>query len=912
MKLDKVLKRHNIKRIGAAAGIVEYRLPNGLKILLKENHAAPVTSFMVVYKVGSRNEGVGYTGATHFLEHMMFKGTRKFNPSDGTGVMETFDRIGALLNATTWLDRTNYFECVGVEHLELCIQVEADRMRNLRLRQEDRDSEMTVVRNEFERGENDPREALDKEMWAVAFREHPYHHPTIGWRSDVEGVPMARMKEFYDTYYWPNNASAIVVGDFDPAATLNLIAKHFGKIPRSPRAIPQVYTVEPPQQGERRFRLKRAGDLPQLAVAYHNPAARHADTYGLSAIAMLLGNEQRRSSRLYKQLIETGLATEVSAHNGEFRDPSLFEVTATLAPSASFEQVESVIYAELERLAREPASDEELNRARSANRKGTVLANDDPMGFANAICQAEASADWRWLTTYDVRFDAISKDDIMRIASTYFHADNRTVGHFIPTNDEDRPCKARTEEQGENPKESPTSIKKKKSGKVGKQSSATGKSRRLKLAPPRAAKEKFSARVTREVLSNGLTVMVLPGKGTGSVAVQGFVHAGDCFAPASQDHLASITSAMLTRGSKKYSKGRLAEILEAMGTLLDFRTDSFGSHFGTLLAKEDLPLLIEVITDLLQNPLFAAAELEETVRQVRANLTRQENDTGSRADMALSQAIYPESHPFYERSHADQIQQLDSIQPGDLQDFHRKHFTPQSTVIAVVGDVEAQEALALVCKNLSSWTGGPRQTITIPQASLPHKQDTIEVNLADKANVDIVIGHPTALARTSDDYYAAYIANAALGQDTISSRLGKTVRVKHGLTYGIFCRFHDLIYGGGPWYIELSVNQANMGRAIDLVDQVVADYLKKGISAAELQDEIGRAVGSFNVALRSSRGLARALCQFEFNGLGLAGMDSFADSVRSVTKSQVDAALHKYIRPEHFITAMAGTFASRS
>jgi zinc protease len=337
-----------IKKIDSAAGIDEYRMRNGLKILLRENHSAPVVSFMLVYRVGSRNEAVGHTGSTHFLEHMMFKGTKKFNPASGSGVMETFSRVGALLNATTWLDRTNYYECVPSEYLQLCIQVEADRMRNLNLRQEDRDSEMTVVRNEFERGENNPGSALSKELTALAFREHPYHHPTIGWRTDVEYVPLERLKQFYDTYYWPDNATAIVVGDFDSDKTLRLIEKYFGKIPKSPKPIPQVYTVEPPQEGERRVELRRAGDLPQLIMGYHTPQADHKDTYALSVMQSVLGDSGKRSSRLYKALVEQGLATSCYASNGEFRDPFLFTLGATLAPGKTFEEVESVIYAEIE------------------------------------------------------------------------------------------------------------------------------------------------------------------------------------------------------------------------------------------------------------------------------------------------------------------------------------------------------------------------------------------------------------------------------------------------------------------------------------------------------------------------------------------------------------------------------------
>jgi zinc protease len=554
-----------IKKIDSAAGIDEYRMRNGLKILLRENHSAPVVSFMLVYRVGSRNEAVGHTGSTHFLEHMMFKGTKKFNPASGSGVMETFSRVGALLNATTWLDRTNYYECVPSEYLQLCIQVEADRMRNLNLRQEDRDSEMTVVRNEFERGENNPGSALSKELTALAFREHPYHHPTIGWRTDVEYVPLERLKQFYDTYYWPDNATAIVVGDFDSDKTLRLIEKYFGKIPKSPKPIPQVYTVEPPQEGERRVELRRAGDLPQLIMGYHTPQADHKDTYALSVMQSVLGDSGKRSSRLYKALVEQGLATSCYASNGEFRDPFLFTLGATLAPGKTFEEVESVIYAEIDRLTKEDCSEEELYRIKQSNRKGTILSNADPQSFANMICASESVATWRWLVEYDDNVDAVTPADIRRVASTYFDKTNRTVAHFIPTDTE------RPRMEFGNPNNGKQQQRQKAAAKV--------EQKRIDLPKPGSSGSNFAQRVHKEVLPNGMTILVLTNPGTGSVAVHGALSGGDCFASSDRTMTPTVASTMLTRGSQNYTKEQLAHILEEMGIRFGFGADRYKVGF---------------------------------------------------------------------------------------------------------------------------------------------------------------------------------------------------------------------------------------------------------------------------------------------------------------------------------------------
>ncbi len=897
------LRTLGIRRIGEAAGVTEFQLKNGLKILLKENHSAPVVSFMVVYRVGSRNEAVGHTGSTHFLEHMMFKGTRKFNPAKGNGVMEMLARIGALRNATTWLDRTNYFECGGSEHLELYVQLEADRMRGLLLRQEDRDSEMTVVRNEFERGENEPSSALSKELTAIAIREHPYHHPTIGWRTDVEGVPMERMKEFYDTYYWPNNATVIAVGDFDEESVLKLIAKYFGPIPKSPHTIPEVYTVEPPQEGERRFELKRAGDLPLVSVGYHGVGAAHPDSYALSALAAVLGGAHKRSSRLYKRLMEAGLATACSAHNPEFRDPALFEVDATLTPGTTFEAVEAAIYAELELLAKEPVSADELRRIKAANRKGTTLASADPQSFANMLCQAEASATWRWMVEYDDKFDAVTAEDIMRVAGTYFSRDNRTVGHFIPT----------VKEASAAPQEgaAETSDAGKKSGK--KRPAATHKKKpavkpvRMKLAKPAKAPVPFADRVKREVLPNGLTLMFMPNPGTGSVAIQGISFAGPYFG---RDKLtvAGCVSQMMTKGSKAHSKFELAEILEEMGARFAFSPDRFRINYGTLVVADDYAKFVPVMADVLMNPLFLDAELTATKRELAAGIKRAQNSTGERARQALMQSIFSPEHPFYDVSYPERLAALEKITVDDLRSFHKEHYSPQSTIIVVVGDIAEEKAMAALRAAFGSWQGPARKQIAVPVVeAVTQSGKRYEVMLADKASVDIVLGSPTPVGRQAPDFFAAYLANAALGQDTISARLGKVLRVREGLTYGIYSYFDDTSYGGAPWQVSISVNPQNVERSITLINEVLADYLKKGITQEELEDEAGRAVGSFTVQLRTSSGIAQSLARFESMGLGVSALDTLASDFTSVTRAQANEALRKYFRPENLVTAMAGT-----
>jgi zinc protease len=413
--------------------ISEYRLDsNGLQVLLMPERSSPTLTFMVTYRVGSRNEVTGTTGATHLLEHLMFKGTPNFNREKGNNVDQLLERIGGIYNATTWNDRTNYYANIGNEHLESYIEIEADRMRNLWLRDEDRKPEMTVVRNEFEIGENNPVEALDKEIYAAAYIAHPYHHSTIGWRSDIENVPIEKLKEFYDTFYWPDNATVSVIGDFDPdpAAALGLIQKHYGAIPKAPQPIPPMYTEEPEQTGPRRVVVKRAGELGVVGVAHKIPAATHADQPALHVLNSIL--TKGKNSRYYRALTDKNLTTSVDGQTGFFHDPSLHIVYASLAPNATHEQVEKVVVDELERVKQEGVTDGEVAAAIAQILAAAAYARDGSFAIASTLNEYIAAGDWTLYVTGDDLISKVKAADVKRVANTYLQEEKRTTGWFIP------------------------------------------------------------------------------------------------------------------------------------------------------------------------------------------------------------------------------------------------------------------------------------------------------------------------------------------------------------------------------------------------------------------------------------------------------------------------------------------------
>lgn len=426
------LKHKDFTFIHSQGGIAEYRLEkNGLQVLLYEDHSAPVVGFMVTYHVGSRNEGLGYTGATHLLEHLMFKGSKRFNKKKGGVIFDLLEDTGARMNATTWTDRTNYYEVIPLEYLEKVIAAEADRMRDAFIKEEDRRAEMTVVRNELERGENSPLEALDKLIWSTAYMAHPYHHSTIGWRSDIENVPIERLKQFYNDFYWPNNATVTVAGDFSSLYALDLIQKYFGVHSRSATSLPTMYTEEPEQEGPRRVTVRRVDNMQIVGIAHKIPAAKDPDTHALHVLASVLG--EGKSSRLYKKLVDTNLCTSIAVLPFAFHDNSLLISYATLNPGIAHAKVEKAILEEYGKLVKNEIPEAELERVKTAIIAQEVHSRDGVYEVLSRINEAIAMGDWTFYVQYIQSIRKASVVSVKAAAADYLREDMSTTGYFEGT-----------------------------------------------------------------------------------------------------------------------------------------------------------------------------------------------------------------------------------------------------------------------------------------------------------------------------------------------------------------------------------------------------------------------------------------------------------------------------------------------
>lgn len=909
-----------VQFVTEADGIREYRLANGMKVLLVENRVAPVATFLVVYKVGSRDEAVGYTGATHLLEHLLFKGTPTFNKAKNTQIASTLQRIGARYNASTWYDRTNYYETVPSDQIELAIQVEADRMRNSFVADTDRQSEMSVVRNELERGQNEPTEVLDETVYASAFIAHPYHHPTIGWRSDVENVSTARLKQFYDTYYQPNNATAVVVGDFERDRVLGLIDKYFGAYPASPQPIPPVYTQEPPQQGERRLVVRRAGELAIVQIAHRTPAAlgqdtvlsdeqlasRAAnppaknDTYALSVLSTVLTDGV--TSRLYQALVEKQLAVSVRANSDEHRDPGLFNIVATIRPGVDPKKVEEIILAELSRIAGQAPDADEVQKARQQILAQLAYGRDGTFNVASLISEAEAIADWRYYKDYGANIDKVTPADVQRVAKTYFAQNSRTVGYFIPNTTPTTTAKPTVTARPSDRIQfySPASAEA-DSGYSLAQASPDASS----TAP---APQTIASRTVRGQLPNGATLLVLENHATPSVAIRGSLRAGSYFEPLNKPGLAGVTAAMLERGTRKRTKLAFARDLESVGASIDFSSGNFGVNINGRALSKDLPLVMDALTEALREPTFPAGELEKLKQEAIAAIKQQQANTSYRGYERFAETVFEPTNPYYVPPAEQLIRSIQSITVAEVRRFWQEHYGGRSLILAVTGDVQAADVQKRFASAFNTFNGpgNVEVTVTDPVPQTATRREVVV--LKDKANVDILLGGAAPLRRDSKDYFAASLANSALGQSTLSSRLGLQVRDKEGLTYGISSSFRSPSLAAGPWYISVSVNPQNVERAIDSALDVLRDYVKNGIRPEELADEKSSAIGSFKVGLSTNAGLAQALWNAEFFNLGVDYPDRYPGLIGAVTVEEVNAAIRKYFRPEQLTVVIAGDY----
>ncbi len=864
-------------------GIEEYTLEsNGLRVLLMPMEDLPVATVMVTYAVGSRNEGPGTTGATHILEHMMFKGTEKFRTEDGTDYSSQMERIGARSNATTWFDRTNYFATLPSEHVPLAVEIEADRMRNLLIREADLASEMTVVRNEYERGENNPVRTLLKEIYGVAFLAHPYSHPTIGWLSDIEATSPEKLRAFYDTFYWPDNATLSVIGGFDRTETLRAIERYYGPIPRSPGGIPAVETTEPEQSGPRRVTIRRAGQLGVVATAYKAPEGTHADWAALSVVEQILAAD--KTGRLYRALEDPGLATATFTHAPMLRDPGLFLLAAYLAPETGHAEAEEVLRRVIEEVAAEGVTAEEVARAKSVLRAQTLYGRDGPYAIAGSLNEAIAMGDWTSYLLLPEMIGAVTADDVRTVAARYFREASSTTGWFVPE---------KTLAEGGPPATGAAA------GPVHyRDPEASGE------APFPAAAVHFS-RGLHETTVGPIRLVTLDLPVEGIVSFAGSLAAGDRFSPADNPMLAELTAAMLDKGTRARDRFELAAELEELGASIAFGTDAHSLVFSGRFLGPDAGQLVDLLAAQLRDPAFDPEVLESVRQRQLGALLHAADDTYYRANNAALRLAYPPGHPEYVPPLEELTAAVEGTDAAALRAFHEDVYGPASMILVFAGDVKGAGIEEAVRQAFGDWEGGRVYADDHPEPV--EAGGTVgRVSLADKASIDFRMIQPTGLRRTDPDYLPFMTGNYILG-GSHESRLPDEVREKRGLTYHIRTFHRGDLLTPGYWTVGGSFAPAALDEGLEVTRAVIRQWYEEGVSAEEVEAALLTLRGSYLVGLSTTAAVAGQVHSYLLRGLDAAYIDDYPERLAEVTADEVNRVIRQRFDPEAAVLALAGT-----
>ena len=869
-------KFYGFEFVKESGGIKEYTMTsNGLRVLLKQDNTAPVATFMVTYEVGSRNEAIGYTGSTHLLEHLMFKGSRKFNTKKGNSVFQTLQSLGARMNATTWLDRTNYFAVLPSEHLETLIEIEADRMRNAYIKEEDRQSEMTVVRNEFERGQNSPSGVLDENIWATAYQAHPYHHSTIGWKADIENVSIERLREFYDTFYWPNNATAIAIGDFTEKEALSMIKKHFGKIRKSTKPIPEVYTAEPKQEGIRTITLKRAGQQGIVGVAHKTPAATHPDAPAFMVLSSILSSG--KNSRFYKNITDKGLTTSVYIWDSLFRDPGLFTVYANLSPDVDHKTVEKAVVDEYEKIKKDGVSDEEVKNAQTQLIASMKFRQDGSYAIASGLNEAIASGDWTLYTTYDEKIGTVTKEDVQRIVKEYFKEDLSTIGYFIPLG----------------------------AGGQNKKLATSAKDlEKMKLKHYSEEEELLSSKVVDSEPVEGIRLLTLK-RGSGVVTLTGSMLGGDIYASGNA-RTADMVAAMLDQGTTNMTKFEISAKLESAGARLGFFNGQARVGFSGKFLSEDTKMVFDLLADQLKNPLFAEEDLNKVKKRQVANYKRSKESTRGNATNNMLKAFYGTGHQNSPTDPDKAIEEIKKITPKNLKDFHLKNYGAGTMVIVAVGDVDHNSLESLIKEGFGGWKKSPlkekKETGTANKAS-----DKVYVTMQDKTSTDFLVGTALGIDRYHPDYLPLYVATHTLGGN-FSARLMQTVRVKEGLTYGINSSMRGFGNGNdGYWMVGGTFSPKLLSKGESSTLREIKKWAEEGITQKELDITKSTLTGGFQVGFDSTGGLAGGILDAIIVHGDLTYLDSYPERIKAITLDEANTAISKYIFFDDLYQVAAGT-----
>jgi zinc protease len=881
-----------VQAVRQVEGISEYRLRNGLQLLLVPDDSKPTTTVNLTYQVGSRHENYGETGMAHLLEHLMFKGSKRFPQP-----WAEFTKRGLAANGTTGFDRTNYFASFSRndDNLRWYLRWQADAMVNSFIAKKDLDTEMTVVRNEMESGENDPGQVMLQRALAVMFDWHNYGKPTIGARSDVENVDISRLQAFYRRYYQPDNATLIVSGQFDPGLTLQWIAQSFGPIPKPLRTLPAQYTLEAVQDGERSFTLERAGGAPMVLAAYHMPPAADPQHAAAEALASILADEP--SGRLHRRLVQQQLAAGVWGFAWDLAEPGVAMFGAQLAPGQDVERASRELVATIESFGAEPVTAEELARAKAKWLKAWNVQFSDAQRVGVALSDAVAQGDWRLFFLQRDRVKALTVDDVQRVAVQWLLPSNRTLGRYQPT---DHPARAPAPERVD----------------VARQMSTFQPREALASAEAFVATPaNIDARTKRFQISDGaaggvkVALLPKPTRG-GTVHARLVLRFGDAKALAGETATAELMGSLLDKGSRRLGRQQIQDRLDELQSSVSIGAGIDRVTVGITSVRDSLPAVIELVGELLREPAFPDDVLEEVRRQALAGVESSRHEPEAVAENALARQgnPYPRGDPRYARRFEEIASDLQAVTTDRLRDFHRRFVGASNAQFAAVGEMDQAAVRAALQKALGGWASASAYA-RIPEPLVEVAGERVLLQTPDKANAVLVTRQAVPLADTDADYAAFTMANWLLGGAGGDSRLWKRIREQEGLSYSIQSwvqwSSHE---ANSPWNVWGIFAPQNRTRVEAALAGEVDRALKEGFTQAELDAGIKGLLAFRRLSRAQDARLAGALAANLELDRTFAVAQRVDEEIAQLTLEKVNAALRRYLQPGRFVTVLAGDF----
>ena len=808
-----------VEQLNSIEGITEYRLKNGLQVLLFPDPSQETITVNITYKVGSKHENYGETGMAHLLEHLVFKGTPRHK-----NIAKELTDHGAEPNGTTWTDRTNYYETFSAtdENLKWALDLEADRMVNSFIAKKDLDSEMTVVRNELENGENSPVGVLIDRMLATSFDWHNYGKSTIGARTDLENVKIENLKAFYKKYYQPDNATLIVSGKIDQDKTIKLVHKYFSKIKRPKRQLQELYTEEPIQDGERQVTIRRAGDVKVVASMYHIPAGFDEMYPAVALLTNILADPT--SGRLHKTLVKNNLAANSYGFSFQWGEPGVAIFMAQLGVDKDIEPARVAMLETLENLTDEPISDEEVARAKAKMIKQFELRFNSSQSIALELSEWIGMGDWRLMFIDRDRMEQVTADKVRSAAAEYLVNDNRTLGLFLPEQNPDRADSIVRLQQSD--------VDQLVAGYQGRESVAQGED----FDP---SHDNIDERTITRRLDNGSTVVYLPKKTRGESVVASinldFGNEADLF---EQSVIGNMAVSMLDRGTQKYSREKLQAAFDALKASVSVSGGSTGAGAGILTTRKNLAAVMELTEEIFKYPTFDSEELKVLKEEMIVGLEQEKQQPTSRVFRELGNHLNPYSpgHPYYQISIDDEIAQIRSVTSKDLHAFHTRFISGQDAEASVVGDFDIDEINTQLNKMMAGWSSN-----TVYQRIESQVADTNSINrfidTPDKSGAAFGAMIKFKLRDDHPDYPALEMANQMFGGGFISSRLANRLRQQDGLSYGAGSWFNASSYDENATFGAYAIcAPENLARVEVGFKEELAKVLDKGFTQQELND----------------------------------------------------------------------------